>query len=145
MEKISTYLTVPVKNLDGIELGLLGDSVCLGSDGTSNVSAVAVTVSVGAITSIVGKEGSTALELRVGGRDTSVDHVGARVGTSRAVIAVGCATTVDMRDTGKTPSRGGLGDVGLLLKVLNNALNAAKVGLDDGVLLDVVNLYFINV
>lgn len=99
------------------------------------MGSVAVTVSVAAVTGEVGQEGSTTLELGVGGGDTSVDDVGASTRTGSAVVGVGRGTTSDVGDTTKTPGSRGLSDVGLLLE----RLRGAKVGLDNGILLDVVN------
>lgn len=45
-----------------------------------------------------------------------------------------------MRDTGQTPGRRALGDIGPLLKVIN----LTKAGLDDGILLNVLDLSYVN-
>lgn len=97
-----------------------------------------VAVSVGTITSEVAEEGGAALELWVGGVDTSVDDIDAGTGTSSAVISVGATTGALARDTGKTPGSRGLADIGLLLKL-------SEVGLDNGILLDVVNLRTVSI
>lgn len=104
----------------------------------SHVKVHTVAVSVLTVTSEVAEEGGTALKLWVGSVDTSVDDVGAGTGTSSAVIGVGSATAALAGDTGKTPSSRGLGDIGLLL-------NLSKVGLDNGILLDVVNLCIVSI
>lgn len=64
-----------IKDLDSVKLGLLCNTVGLGADSSSDVGTVAVAISGGTITSIVGQVGSTALEVRVSSVDTSVDDV----------------------------------------------------------------------
>lgn len=128
-----------VEHLNSVELSLLGDTIGLGSDSTGDVGTVTVTIGAAAVASVVGEEGGTTLKLRVAGRNTSVNHVGASSGTSAAVVGVRGATTAGVRDTSKTPSGGGLCDVGLLLD-----LNLTEVGLNDGILLNVVNLFLMS-
>ena len=53
---------VGAENLDGVELGLLSDTIGGGADGAGNVGAVAVTVGVGAVDK-VGGEGGTAAKV----------------------------------------------------------------------------------
>lgn len=131
-----TYRTVGAEDLDGKELGLLGYTVGLGSNGTSAVSAVAVAISVGTIASVVGEEGSTTLELRVRGGDTSIDDVHAGARSSRGVVGVGSGSRVGVGDAAETPGSRRLGGVRLLLE---SVLDLTEVGLDDCVLLDVVD------
>lgn len=50
-----TYRSLGVQNLDGIKPGLLSHTVGPGTNGTSNVSAVAVAIRSRAISSVVGK------------------------------------------------------------------------------------------
>lgn len=100
------------------------------------MGAVAVAVSVASIAGVVGQEGSTTLKLGVGGGDTSVDDVGASTSTCSAVIGVGRGTGSRMGDTTKTPGSRRLSDVGLLLE----RLRYAKVGLDNSILLNILNL-----
>jgi hypothetical protein len=102
------------------------------------VGAVTVAISVLAVTSVVGKESSTTLKLGVSSRDTSVNNIGAGVGTRGAVIGVRSATTGCVRDASKTPSGRRLSNIGLLLEL-------AKVGLDNGILLDVVDLKYLSI
>ena len=97
---------------------------------------MAIAVRVASIAGIVGKEGSTTLKLRVGGDNAGVDDVGASTRTCGAVVGVGSGTTSSVGDTSEAPGRRGLGDVCLLLE----RLRYAKVGLDNGILLNVVNL-----
>lgn len=134
---------IGTKDLDSVELGLLGDSVGLGANGTSAVGAVTVAVGVAAIASVVGEESGTALELRVGGVDTSVDDVGAGTGTGSAVVGVGGTATALAGNTRETPGGTRLGDVGLLLE--RGLVELSQVGLDDGILLNVVDLYPVRV
>lgn len=130
-----THRTTRVQNLDSIELGLLSNTVGLGTNGTSTVSTVAITIGVGTITSKVGKEGGTTLKLGMRGGDTCVNHVRACAGSSTVVVGVRSATTVLVGNAGKTPGGGRLCHVCSLLQ-----MNLLKLGLDDGVLLNVFNL-----
>lgn len=88
-EGSKAYRTAGVENLDGVEPGVLGNSIGIGSDGSSNVGTVTVAIGVGAITGIVGKEGSTASEVGMRGVDASVDDVGAGSSSRTRVIDVG--------------------------------------------------------
>lgn len=133
---MSTYRAAGVKNLDSVKGGLLGNTVGLCAHGACNVSSMAIAVRVASIAGIVGKEGSTTLKLRVGGGNAGVDDVRASTRTCGAVVGVGSGTTSSVGDTSEAPGRRGLGDVCLLLE----RLRYAKVGLDNGILLNVVNL-----
>jgi hypothetical protein len=139
---VFTYRTTGIKDLDSVKLGLLGHTIGLGTNGTGAVGAVTVAVGVLAVASVVGKESSTTLKLGMSGVDTGVNDVGAGPGTSGAVIGVGSATTGLVRDSSKTPSGRRLCDIGLLLEV--HVRELAKVSLDNGILLDVINLEFIS-
>ena len=133
-----TYRATSVEDLDSIELGLLGDAVGLGADGASAVSAMAVSISVGAVSGVVGQEGGAALELGVSGGDTGVDHVHTRASTSGGVVSVRKSRLAGLvGDTRETPGRGALGSVGLLLE----RLRLAQVGPDNSILLDVIDLF----
>lgn len=68
--------------------------------------------------------------------DTSVDDVRAGSFTTAGVVGVRCGATALAGDTGETPRSRGLGGVSLLLELSLNT----KVGLDNGILLDVVDL-----
>ena len=57
-----TYGTAGVKDLDGVQLSLLGDTVRLGTNGYGDVRAVTVAVSVRSVTGVVGQEGCTCRE-----------------------------------------------------------------------------------
>jgi hypothetical protein len=104
---------------------------------------MAVAISVLAVTSKVGKEGCTTLELGVGGGDTSVDYVDAGTLTSGGVVGIGSGASlaVDVGDTRQAPGGRALSGVGPLL----DAVNLAKVGLDNGILLDVFDLLIISI
>jgi hypothetical protein len=67
------------------------------------------------------------------GLNTSVDDVDAGTGTSRSIVSVRSRSLAHVGDTAETPRSTSLSGVGPLL-------DGAKVGLDDGVLLDVVDL-----
>lgn len=131
-----TYRAVGAQNLDSEELGLLGYTVGLGSNSTSAVGTVAVAISVGTIANVVGEESSTTLELGVRGGDTSINDVNAGARSSRGVVGVGGGSRVGVGDAAETPGSRRLSGVCLLLE---GSLELTKVGLDDSVLLDVVN------
>ena len=135
---------VGAKNLDGIDVGLLGDTVLLTSDGAGAVSTMAVAILVGiAVGSSVTPLG-TALKVDVLSVGTSVNNVG--IDTLAALLGVEVlvegteAQSLAVGDTGKTPGS-------LLL-----SLGAARVlgdsslcadgdhGVDDGVTLDGLDL-----
>ena len=71
--------------------------------------------------------------------DTSVNDIGASTSAGRVIVGVGADTLGLVGDTTKTPGRRRLSDVGLLLEV-----DLAQVGLDNGILLDVVDLYYVS-
>lgn len=97
------------------------------------MSSVAVAIGVRAITSVVGEEGGTSLELSVGGVDTGVNDVDTGAGSRSAVVGVRSSTLSNVGDTAETPGGGALGYIGALL-------DGAEVGLDNSILLDVFNL-----
>ena len=76
------------QHLDGDEGGLLGQAILDTSDGTGDVSAVTVAVRVDGISEVVAPDGTTVLELLVGGKHTSVDDVDVNVLASPAVEVV---------------------------------------------------------
>jgi hypothetical protein len=98
---------------------------------------VAVAIGVLAVTSEVGEEGCTALELGVSGGNTSVDNVDTCSFTSAGVVGVRCGSSLTglVGHARQTPSGRALGSVCLLLE-----FNLAEVGLDNSILLDVFNL-----
>lgn len=131
-----TYRAISTENLDSEELGLLRYTVGLGSNCTSTVSAVAVAISVGTIASVVGKERSTTLKFRVSSGNTSINDVDTGARSCRGVVGVGCGSWVCVGDAAETPGSRRLSGVRLLLK---RSVDFTKIGLDDCVLLDVVN------
>jgi hypothetical protein len=138
---VPTYRTAGIKDLDSVKLGLLGYTVGLGSNSTGTVGTVTVAISVLAVTRIVGQESSATLKLGVRGVNTSVDDIGAGTGTGGAIIGVGSGTTGYVRDTSEAPSGRRLGNIGLLVEVRGVGLRElAQVGLDNSILLDVVDL-----
>lgn len=136
MGRAKSYRAAGIEDLDSVERSLLSNTVGLGTNGTSNVSAVAVAIGVGAIASVVGEEGSTALEVGVGSVDTRVNDVGAGTGTSGGVVDVRGRALFGVGDTAKTVWGTALGGKGPLLNVLLDV----DGGLDDGVLLNVLDL-----
>lgn len=114
-----------VQNLDAVEPGVLGDTVGVGADGSSNVGAVSLSVAVDT-SGVVGDQLSAATEVRVAGVDARVEDVRAGAGTGRVVVAVGASTTAAGRDAGQTP--------------WGTRLSGVGVEGDDAVLLDEVDL-----
>lgn len=116
-----------VEDLDTDEVDLLGNTVGVSSDGTSDVGTVTVLVGVGrALDEVVAHLG-TAAKVDMGGVDTSINNVGGHTSSSRVGIFVrrSLGDTTALGDTGETPGGGRL------------------LGADDGddrVLLDIVNL-----
>lgn len=139
MMSVSTYRATGIEDLDSVKLSLLGYTVGLGSDRTSAVGTVAVSVRVLTVTSIVGEEGSTALKLGVGSVDASVNDIGTSTSTRRGVVDVRAGTRALVGDTSKTPCGRRLSCVGLLLEV-----RLAKVSLDNSILLNVVDLDYVS-
>ena len=129
---------VGAENLDGVDAGLLGDTVALSSDGAGAVSAVAVAILVG----IAAGDGlapvGAALKVDVLVVGTRVDDVNIDTLTTIGgveVLVVGTeAQRVAVGDTGKTPGS-------VLLRLV--AVTAHGVHL--GVALDVVNLGCVSV
>lgn len=56
-----------VEDLDGVELGLLGNTIGGSTDGSGNVGAVAIAIGAAAV-NVVGGEGGTATEVLKKGR-----------------------------------------------------------------------------
>jgi hypothetical protein len=98
-----TYCAIRIKDLDAIELGILGDSVGLGSNCPGDMCSMAVTVRVRAITGKIGKKCGTTLKLRVRSGDTSINHISARASSSTVIVVIACLTTVLVRNTRQTP------------------------------------------
>ena len=95
------------EDLDSIDVGLLGDTILLASDGSGAVGSVSIAISV----FIVGRDSlspvGTALEVNMVNADTSVDGVGINTITTISGIQVFVEGTkgeaVPMGDTGQTP------------------------------------------
>ena len=95
------------EDLDGIDVGLLGDTVLLTSDGSGAVGSVSIAISV----LIVGRDSlspaGTALEVNMVNVDTSVNSVGINSLTTISGIQVLVEGTkreaVPVGDTGQTP------------------------------------------
>jgi hypothetical protein len=123
---------VGAEDLDGVDVGLLGDAVLLTSDGTRAVGAVAVAILVGIAVGDGLAPVSTALEVDVlvvctGVDDVDVDTLTA-VGRVEVLVPRAEAQRVAVRDTGKTPW-------GVLLRLV-----VVAKGVDLRVTLDVVDL-----
>jgi hypothetical protein len=100
-----------------METYALSNTVCGTTNGTSNVSTVAESVSVGSADGVVSKS-STATELGVGDKDTRVDNVSVGVLSSGGVVDVRSGCTRTVADSTETPCSTGLGCQSLLLKLV---------------------------
>lgn len=78
-----------VADLDGDELGLLGNTVGVGADGTSDVGTVTLEVGVGLGLDVVHTLDGTSTKVGVGGVDTRVNNVRAGSLTSRGIVDIG--------------------------------------------------------
>lgn len=78
-----------VADLDGDELGLLGDTIGVGANGAGDVGSVALEVGVGLSLDVVYTLDGTSAKVGVGGVDTCVDDVRAGPLTGRAVVDIG--------------------------------------------------------
>ena len=95
------------KDLDGDEIGLLGNTVSSTTNGTGDVSTVASIVNVRA-TDKVGAKGSATLEFSVVDVDARVNDIAISTSTSSGVVIVSVGSVVALRDTTKTPSAASL-------------------------------------
>lgn len=100
-----------LEDLDGDDGGLLGDTVGRSANGASNVSAVAVGISIAAADGVVAGRG-TANELVVSRQDARVDNVGIGAASSRAVVDVARGARSAVRDGAQTPGSASLRDEG---------------------------------
>lgn len=124
---------VGAEHLDGVNLGLLGNTVLLAGNSTRAVSAVTVAILVG----IAAGDGlapvSTALEVNVLVVGTGVNNVDidalTSVGGIEVLVPCAEAQGVAVGDTGETPG-----------SVLLSLVLVATHGVDDRVLLDVIDL-----
>lgn len=91
------------------------------------MGAVTVSISDAVVAGVVGKVGCAAAKLGVSRVNTGVDDVGAGAGSIRVVTRVGCLTRGLAGETSQAPRGASLGDVG--------------IDLDDGVLLNVLDLF----
>lgn len=130
---------VRAKDLDGIDVGLLGDTILLAGDGAGAVSAVAIAIDIG----IAGGDGlaplGTAIEIDVVDVGASVNNVGINTLTTLSGVQVlvegGEAQSITVRDTSQTP-RGGLLNLAVALGILNHTH-----GVDNAITLDVLDLF----
>lgn len=120
--------TVGAQDLDGVDIGLLGDTVLLTSDGARAVSTVAVAVLIGVTLGDGLAPVGTALKVSVLGVGASVNHVGINALTAilsiQVLVEATKGQTVPVGNTGQTPG-------GVLLNL---------ICADLGVSLDVVDL-----
>lgn len=119
-------LSVGVEDLDGDDLSALGDTVGGTGDGGSNVSAVAVQVSVLLAGDEAGSPGGAATKFRVAGSDTSVQDVDSDTLSGSGIKDVTLLASSGVRQAGKAGGSVDLAENG--------------VGLDLGVELDKANL-----
>ncbi len=113
---------VGLKDLDGVDVGLLGDTVLLASDGTRAVSAVAVPVDI----LVVGWDGlapvSTSLEINVVNVRSGVNDIDVNTLTALTRVEVlvegGEREWLSVGDAGKTPRGVGLGLAETLLNTV---------------------------
>lgn len=91
------------KDLDGDNVGLLSNSVCSASEGTSCVGSVAVAISV-VVVDGVGSPADTASEFRVADINTGVNTIDGDTLASRAVIDKVSVSRSPVGDSAQTPS-----------------------------------------
>lgn len=118
---------VAVKNLHGNELALLSNTEGPTTNGSRDVSTMAIAVHVHVINEVTSPGGTASVEFLVLNIITGVNNVGNAALTSSAVIVVGGATRLLRADTGKAPGW----NVVLLLN---------SVDLDAGITLNVFDL-----
>lgn len=118
-----------VEDLDSVESRLLGHAVCFRSHCPGYVCAVAIAIAVGAVCIVGGPDGA-ALEVGVGGVDTSVDDVRARAGTGAVIVGVGGRSLGLGRETSQAPRSVALRDI--------------SVDGEDGLLLNILDLYHVS-
>ena len=133
---------VGAKDLDGVDLGLLGDAVLLTGDGTRAVGTVSVAVDILVARGDGGAPLGTTLEVDVVDVGASVDDIGIDTLTalSGVEVLVECAEgkRVSVGDTGKTP---GCALLGLAVARLSLGLLLVLHGVDDRIFLDVLDLF----
>lgn len=135
---------VGAKDLDGVDAGLLGNTVLLAGNGTGAVSAMAVAVLVG----ITAGNGLTplgaALEVDVLGVAASVNHVGvnalAALGSVEVLVEGAKVERLAVGHTSQTPGSLllGLAIAGILSHGVLSV--EGKHGVDNGIALDVLDL-----
>jgi len=136
--------TVGAKDLDGVDVGLLGHTVLLASNGAGAVGSVTVAILIGIAIGDSEAPVSAALEVNMVNVGTSVNDVGiytlAGLLSVEVLVEGAEAEGVTVGDTGKTPRS-------LLLSltiafVLGNGLSDidGEHSVDEGVLLDVLDI-----
>jgi hypothetical protein len=90
------------KDLDGDEVGLLGNPVSYTTDGTSDVGTVTNIVNV-RTTSKVLAEGGTTAKLPMVDIDARVNDIAIGASTSGGVVVVGVGSIIALRNAAETP------------------------------------------
>jgi hypothetical protein len=123
---------VGTQNLDSVDVGLLGNTVLLASNGSSAVGTVSVAIFIGVTSRNSLTPGSAALKVNVLGVGAGVNDVDIHTLTAVSGIKIlvegSEAQRVSVRDTGQTPR-------GILLN------RGVFHGVDERVLLDVLDLW----
>jgi hypothetical protein len=96
------------EDLDGDEVGLLGDTILGTTDSTSNVGSVAEGIGVSTTSSVVAKS-STATKVGMGNVDTAVYDISVRAATGSGVVDVASGARRLVGDGAKTPGSTRLG------------------------------------
>ncbi len=129
---------VGAENLDGIDLGLLGDTILLASNGARAVGAVPVTIDIGIARGDGLAPVGTALKVNMVDVGASIDDIGintlAALGSKEVLVEGGEAQRIPVRDTGQPP--GGT----LLSLAIAFVLGGNTHGVDDAITLDVLDL-----
>lgn len=136
--------TVRAEDLDGIDMGLLGNTVLLPSDGTRAVSAVAIAILVGITLGDSLTPLGSALKVDVLDVGTSVNNIGintlATLGGVEVLVEGTEVQSIPVGDTGETPRSLLLG-LAITLILSNHVLGLdGEHGVDNTISLDVLNI-----
>jgi hypothetical protein len=100
------------KDLDGDEVGLLGNTVSRSTDGASNVSTVASIVDVRTTDKVFAERGTTT-EFFVVDVDARVNNIAKSSCAGCGIVVVSVGSVVALRDTAKTPCTASLRSDGI--------------------------------
>jgi len=139
---------VRAKNLDSVNVGLLGNTELLAGNSTRAVSSVTVSILIGITLGDGLAPVSTALEVNVLGVGASINNVGIDTLTTllgiQVLVEVAEGEAFPVRDTGKTPrgvllnsTIGHSTDLGVLLNVVNIGMTADLL---DDILVEVTSI-----